>query len=288
MNIRPARLSDHDAIAKFTQDTFEWGDYVADVFEGWLERDDTHVVVAADESDEPIAIGAVRMLTANEAWYSAARVAPAHRGQGIAAQISILLQSWAREAGAVVGRLLVEDWNEPAIRHVDKTGRRRIASFVRCTKRIGDASPSPSGNGGRRLPSKLRSRPAGSTEAQPAYVSWSVGELGRASRGLIGVNWAFRRLTVGDLETAARRNAFWEIGAGWALAAPGHEEQFEVAWLETREEDAGDLFRSLIDLAIGSGAESIAIWVPDLDWITKRARHMGFETRVMHVYAREA
>ena len=159
--------------------------------------------------------------------------------------------------------------------------------MVRCVKPIGDASPSPSGNGGRRLPSKLRARPAGSTEAQPAYASWSVGELGRASRGLVGIGWAFRRLTPADLEAAARGGAFWEIGAGWALAAPALESRFEVAWLETREEDAGDLFRSLIDLAIGSGAESISIWVPAIDWTIQTARRLGFETSSMHVYARE-
>jgi hypothetical protein len=111
--------------------------------------------------------------------------------------------------------------------------------------------------------------------------------LGRASRGLIGIGWAFRRLTLTDLEVAARAGAFWEIGAGWALAAPAVEARFEVAWLETREEDANDLFRSLIDLAIGSGAESISIWVPAIDWIIQTARRRGFETSLMHVYARE-
>lgn len=286
--LRPALPGDRSAIAPFTTDTFEWGDYVADVFDEWLDRADTHVVVAALEDDRPIAIGAVRMLSPTEAWYSGMRVDPAHRGRGIADRIAGALRSWAYDRGAVVGRMLVEDRNEAAIRHVEKTGPRRVASMVRCTKPIGDASPSPSGNGGRRLPSRLRARPAGSAEAHPAFASWSVGELGRASRGLFGVDWSFRRLTVADLEVAARVNAFWEIGAGWALAAPAPESRFEVAWSETREEDADDLVRSLIDLAIGSGAESIAMWVPHVDWITRTARRVGFETSLMHIYARES
>lgn len=285
--VRPALPSDRGAIATFTTDTFAWGDYVTDVFDEWLEREDTFVAVAESDDGRPIALGAVRMLSPTEAWYSAARVHPELRGRGIAAQVSAALRTWAREQGAVVGRLLVEDWNEPAIRHIEKNGPRRVASMVRCTKPIGDASPSPDGNGGRRLPSKLRARPASSAEAQPAYASWSVGELGRASRGLIGIGWAFRRLTPADLETAARAKAFWEIGAGWALAAPAPEARFEVAWLETREEDAADLFRSLVDLAIGSGAESISVWVPGIDWIVQNARRLGFETSLMHVYARE-
>ena len=285
--VRPARPSDREAIAEFTTDTFHWGDYVTDVFDEWLERADTFVAVAESDDGLPIALGAVRMLSPTEAWYSASRVHPDLRGRGIAADVSSTLRTWAREQGAIVGRLLVEDWNEVAIRHVERTGPRRVSSMVRCTKPVGDASPSPDGNGGRRLPSKLRARPAGSAEAQPAYASWSVGELGRASRGLIGIGWAFRRLTLADLEAAARANTFWEIGAGWALAAPAPDARFEVAWIETREEDAGDLFRSLIDLAIGSGAESISVWVPAIDWITRTARRLGFETSVLHVYARE-
>ena len=287
VSVRPAIPGDRGAIAEFTTDTFHWGDYVADVFDEWLEREDTFVAVAENDDQQPIALGAVRMLSPTEAWYSAARVHPEFRGRGIASEVSRALRAWARERGALVGRLLVEDWNTTAIRHVEKTGPRRVASVVWCTKPVGDASPSPDGNGGRRLPSKLRARPAGSAEAQPAYTSWSVGELGRASRGLIGIRWSFRRLTLADLESAAKANAFWEIGAGWALAAPAPDARFEVAWLETREEDATDLRRSLIDLAIGSGAESISIWVPAIDWIVQTARRLGFETTLMHVYARE-
>ena len=163
--VRPARPSDREAIAEFTTDTFHWGDYVTDVFDEWLERDDTFVAVAESDDGRPIALGAVRMLSPTEAWYSAARVHPGLRGRGIAADVSRALRTWARNQGANVGRLLVEDWNEVAIRHVEKTGPRRVSSMVRCTKPVGDASPSPDGNGGRRLPSKLRARPAGSAEA---------------------------------------------------------------------------------------------------------------------------
>lgn len=288
VTVRPARATDIDAIAAFTRDTFEWGDYVADAFLDWLNRDDMFVAVAVQSDDVPIAMGSVRMLSSTEAWFHAARVHPHHRGRRIAGLIADEGVTWAARAGARIGRLLVEDWNEPSIRHVEREGLRRATSFVHCSKPVGDASPSPDGNGGRRLPSKLRARPAGSAEAQPGFASWSVGELGRAARGLFGVRWAFRRLTIEDLEAAARGNAFWEIGAGWALAGPGwRPDVFEVGWLETRAEDASDLLRSLIDLAIGSGAESLVVWLPEVEWIARTARRLGFETELMHIYARE-
>jgi len=287
VSIRPALPSDREAIVDFTRDTFEWGDYIAYEFDGWLARPDMLVVVAAGDDERAVALAAARMLSPSEAWFHAARVHPDLRGRGIAAQVSIALRAWAGEQGATVGRLLVEDWNEASIRHVEKTGRRRVASMVRCTKSIGDASPSPDGNGGRRVPSRLRARSAHAADAQSAFASWSIGELGRASRGLFGVGWSFRRLTIEDLVAAAKGSAFWEIGAGWALASTGPELRFEVSWLETREEDIDDLLRSLVDLAIGSGSESITIWIPDVDWAVKAAKHLGFETDLMHVYAGE-
>ena len=283
--IRPALPSDREAIVEFTRDTFGWGDYIADEFDGWLARSDMLVVVAVGDDEQAIALAAARMLSPSEAWFHAARVHPDLRGRGIAAEVSVALRAWARDQGAMVGRLLVEDWNEASIRHVEKTDRRRVASMVRCAKSVGDASPSPDGNGGSRVPSRLRSRPAHAAEAQPAFASWSVGELGRASRGLFGVGWSFRRLTIEDLVAAARGSAFWEIGAGWALASMGPDSRFEVSWLETREEDVDDLLRSLVDHAIGSGSESISVWIPNIDWAVRAAKRLGFETELMHVYA---
>ncbi len=285
VSIRPALPSDRQTIVEFTRDTFEWGDYIADEFDGWLDRPDMLVVVAVDDDEHAVALAAARMLSPSEAWFHAARVHPDLRGRGIAAQVSVALRAWAAEQGASVGRLLVEDWNEASIRHVEKTGRRRVASMVKCTKSIGDASPSPDGNGGRRVPSRLRARSAHAADAQSAFASWSIGELGRASHGLFGIGWAFRRLTVEDLAAAARGSAFWEIGAGWALASPGPDSRFAVSWLETREEDADDLLRSLVDLGIGSGSESITIWIPNVDWAVRVVRRLGFETELMHVYA---
>lgn len=284
MIVRPALPSDRDAIAAFTRDTFEWGDYIADVFTDWLARDDTLVMVAVVD-DVPIATGSARMLSPTEAWFHGARVHPDFRGRGIAADVSAALRTWAGDQGAKVGRLLIEEGNTSSFRHVEKTGRRHIATMVRCTKPVGDASPFPDGNGGRRVSSKLRARPAGSAEAQAALASWSIGELGRTSRGLFGIGWSFRRLTIEDLEAAARGNAFWEIGAGWALAYPTQDARLEVGWIETREEDADDLLRSLIDLAIGSGSESIVLWLPELEWTVRAARRLGFKIAVMHIYA---
>lgn len=284
--IRPARASDVEAVAAFTQNTFEWGDYVADSFADWLDQPASQLVVAVDPDDTAIAMSRGRLLSATEAWFHAARVHPEWRGRGIAGEMADVLRTWAAGEGAVVGRLLIEDDNESSIRHVQKIGFRRVASVVRCTKPIGDASPSPDGNGGRRVPSRLRARPAHATDATPAFASWSVGELGRATRGLVGSHWSYARLTVDHLVSAAKSGDFWEIGGGWAVTDT-EDETLEVGWLETRPDDASDLFKALVDLAVGSGVESMSVWVPSVDWLVREAKRLGFETEPMGVYAVE-
>ena len=282
--IRPARASDRAAIAAFTHDTFAWGDYVADEFEGWLRQPGSHMVVAVDEHDTAIAMSRGRLVSPTEAWFHAARVHPSWRGRGIAGDMANVLRRWAGEEGAIVGRLLIEDGNTASIRHVEKIGFRHVAGVVRCIKPIVDASPSPDGNGGRSVPSRLRPRRAHPADAAPALASWSVGELGRATRALAGGRWTYAKLTVEHLVAAAKSGAFWEIGAGWAVGDRDGE-TFDVGWLETQPEDATDLLRALIDVAVRSGAESIAVWLPKVDWILRDARRLGFDMAPMGVYA---
>jgi GNAT superfamily N-acetyltransferase len=286
LSIRRARADDRDAIAAFTVDTFSWGDYVADEFAGWLDEPGTAMHVATDDRDVPVALGRATMLSPTEVWFHAARVRPDRRGRGIAGDLALTLMDWARDTGAVVGRLLIEDWNEAAARHVAKIGFRPVAAFTLGVLAVGDASPVPAGNGGKRAPARLRARPAGSAEAEPAYSSWSVGPLGRASRGLFGVRWAFRRLSTSDLTEAAKHDTLWEIGAGWAVATRG-DSGLEVPWIETRPEDAGDLVRALIDLGSSVGVESIRVWLPTTDWLVREARREGFEIHPMTVHMRE-
>ncbi len=286
VRIRPALASDREAIAAFTEHTFDWGDYVAGAFDTWLDQPGTQLVVAVDDQDRAVALSRGRLVSSSEAWFNAARVHPDWRGRGIAGDMAAVLRNWAAEEGALVGRLLVEDWNEAAIRHVEKIGFRQVVSVVRCTKPIGEASPNPNGNGGKRVPSRLRARPAHAEDAIPAFASWSIGQLGTAMRGLSGGHWTFAKLTVDHLVVAARSGAFWEIGGGWAVV-DGEGPRLEASWLETRPEDAPEMIRALIDLAVGRGVESIDIWLPPLPWIVRDVRRLGFALEPMAVYAVE-
>jgi GNAT superfamily N-acetyltransferase len=283
--IREATLDDHTAIASFTNDTFTWGDYVGDAFGGWLADPHGTVVVAVDADDVAIGMSRATMVSATEAWFQGARVREDWRRRGIAGAMASTMIDWARHRGARVSRLLVEDWNEPAQLQVVAGGFRAAGRWVAAERTIGAASPVPSGNGGRRVPALEQLVRAHSAEAEPAFMSWSTGELGRASRSLIAVGWSWRRVVAEDLVVAAKAEALWAARSGWAVAAR-NEDSLEVGWVETRREDARDLIRALVDLAVNEGAERIEIKLPAVDWLTSAVRRAGCELWHLILYER--
>ena len=282
-SIRPARADDQRAIAAFTTGTFEWGDYVADAFEHWRTDPNGLVVVATDSDDVAIGMTGVTMVSPTEAWFQGARVHEDWRRRGIAGAMASLMTEWVRERGARVVRLLVEDWNEPAQRQVEAGGFRPVGPWVSAQRMVGAASPVPSGNGGRRVPALEQLARANSAEAEPAYMSWSTGELGRASRGLIATGWRWRRVSASDLVDAARRESLWTARSGWAVAQR-HDDTLEVGWLETRPGDGHDLVRALVDLAVAEGADRVELKLPGVDWLTTAARSAGCELWSMIMY----
>ena len=128
--IRPVHDADVAAIAAWTQDTFEWGDYVADAIPTWMSEDDSFVVVA--EVDGTV-VGVTRTLLVSptEAWAQGTRIHPDHRRRGIGMALAGQLETWASERGARVMRSMVEDWNEAARAQSLKLGYREIGSWVR-------------------------------------------------------------------------------------------------------------------------------------------------------------
>jgi GNAT superfamily N-acetyltransferase len=283
--IRPARAEDHSAIVSFTEATFDWGDYVASAFEDWLDDPQGLAVVAADPDDRAVAVSKATLVSGTEAWFQGARVHPEWRRRGIANAMADAMAEWARSRGAKVVRLLVEDWNEPAQRQVEAGGFRAVGSWAVAERTVGAASPVPSGNGGRRVPALEQLVRAPSAEAEPAYMSWSTGELGRAARSLVAAGWMWRRVSSADLVASAKAEALWAARSGWVIAAR-NEDAFEVGLVETRPDDATDLMRALVDLAVAEGAERIRIKIPDVAWLTAAARRAGCDLWRMVLYER--
>jgi len=281
--IREARTADKPAIAEFTTTTFDWGDYVADVFDTWLADPNGHALVACDENDIPIAISRGVMLSPTELWLQGARVREDRRRLGIAGALGDALLKWGRAKGAIVARLATEDWNTAPQRRAKQVGMRMIGNWIAATGEIRPEGPATAGNGGRRVPAQERLCPAASAEAVPAWVSWRSGPLVGPSRGLFAIGWQWRRLEPADLEAAARHEALWMSPAGWVMAE-SRAEVLEVEWIDVGPDEATELLRAVIGLAREQGADRVQLKLPAVDWLLANLEQTGFAIRHVHLY----
>jgi len=273
VKIRPATRDDIPTIVAFTTDTFEWGDYIPEAIAEWI--DDPHSAVMVATIDErPVAIARTALITPAEVWAHAARVDPDFRGRGIAGNLAAVLTDWARDAGAHVVRLLIEEDNVSSIRHVEKVGFRRTVQLARATRSVGEATANPQGNGVSHGPSTLKAKPGRSQDVMLVMASWSSSEVGRATRGLIGHGWQFHTMRDSDVQNAAAHSSLWEIGNSWAITTDTSP-IFHVAMLDTRPEDSYETIKAIIDTANHRGAELVSIWLPALDWLIQAARRAG-------------
>jgi len=281
--LRSGRPEDRDAIAEWTRDTFAWGDYVAGAFDDWL-ADDIGEVIVAEAGGEVIGMARVAMLSPTEGWLQAVRVHSDHRRRGIGLALCRRAIDWTKERNALVVRLAVENWNRAASEHFAGLGFRPVSRWVGAERGVGENSPVPAGNGGRRIMAPEGVRPAHSAEAEPALLSWAGGRLEHEARGLLLIGWQWRKLRLEDLVEAARRRELWEGRPGWAVAGV-EDDTFRVSWVSTTAEDAKAMVRALIDQAAAAGVERIEAIVPDVDWLRRPLQQAGCDMFPITVYA---
>lgn len=281
--VRPARPDDFDAVAAFTSDTFTWGDYVADAFDEWLEIDGSLVLVAVDETDTPLGLGRVLLLSEREAWLHAARIHPDHRRRGIGSLLNDALCAWAKEQGAQVARLMIESWNEAAQRQVDGLGYRRVTDWISATKAIG-GDVDPTTNGGRRVPGDERLGPGSHAEIDPSWIAWSSSDSAAEGRRLYPIGWHMRQMTYQDVEDAAKRGALWYCPSGWVIGE-AEERGLFVSWMVTSDLDVDRLLRAIVDRAERLDAERVRVMSPDLEWMHEALEKSGWDLMSMGIWA---
>ena len=276
-SVRPARIKDLDSIEPWTNDTFEWGDYVPHRFSDWLEDPLSNLLVAVDESDVPIALVNARMMSPTEGWLEAARVRPDHQRKGLGTMLNHAGVDWVREQGAKVVRLAIEDDNPAAISQVEKLAYRRssewVAGFI-------DVEPATTCLDSERL------RPARPGDVDGAWVLWSTSDLARAGRALLADGWLWRRATVEDFTSASKTQRLVQSQHGWALmreSAP----VAETMLLATSPPDLPGLLNGLKQRAAGR-VEEMIVRLPALDWSVEALRRAGFYTSGIHVFSKPA
>ena len=198
--------------------------------------------------------------------------------------------AWAAEQGAVVARLLIEDWNDGPQRQVARMGYRKVSTWVFARRDDLRSDPNPLRNGGPRVPGPERLLPAAGAEVDDAFLAWSSGRLLRASRGLVSRHWAFWTLRPDDLVDARRRGALLTCPSGWVIGdleeTRDEDRRLSVTWLHASPEDSRRVLRACVDHAVEHACAGIALWLPVDPALDDALGSMGFEVSASSVWER--
>lgn len=275
--IRPARPADVEAIAPWTRQTFSWGDYVAESLPAWIDDPGLHVLVAADEDDQPVAMARVQMLSSTEAWLDAARVHPEWQRKGLGSMLNDAGVSWARDRGGRVARLVVEDKNEAAQNQVLKLGYRKTSTWI-----CGRAGSDPRF----RAVKSDRLSTVGRADVDPAWMFWSTSEISEAGRGLIPFGWIWRRATVDDVMQSAMSQRLLTSPAGWLISESAVPNELAVTWAATSANDFPRLISGVYDLAADRDIQEVMFRIPQTGWSGEALTRAGVETWEVYIYTK--
>ncbi len=323
LEVRPAREDDRMPVLEFCAQTWEEGDYIADVWDDWL-RDTAGALLVGTVAGRPVAIVHARMMSADEAWLEGIRVDPAARRQGIGRVMVSRALVAARERGAAVARLFVDDANTVSQRLTARFGFTRVAEVALY---VGEALPDARGEaageepraggtmtgagdgvgmsagtwggaGGRADAGPRLSTP-GAESFEEIWAWLEQSNLSPFNGGLELQGWAARALTEPLLRAYMAAGEVWlleEHGAILALAIAqgippeGSERgRLQVRYLDGLAEGIGRLALALRDLAGERDLDEVELWLPDLLILRDAMNGAGYHREMegaMWVYAR--
>jgi GNAT superfamily N-acetyltransferase len=282
-DVRQAREEDAEAVAAFTEDTwddFEGQDYIPDVFPEWVATDgaDQHTVVA-ERGESVVGCCQVVRLSEHEAWTQGIRVHPDHRGAGVARAMDTACRDWARERGASLARNMVFSWNEQGLATARSLGYRPRAEF-----RWAQPEPASGTDSGIAV--------EGGDVAHDSDVVWGYWQRSDARDALCGLaldpeeSWALSEWTRERTRRAADESAVLAVrrdgttGATWRTRVSEHDDERVAVYGGAGWEmlaDARALFAAVARDAAAVGADETSVLIPETPRHVSDAAAAGVE-----------
>lgn len=125
--IRQARSEDRPVMEKICAQTWEWGDYIAEVWEEWL-ADESGPLIVGEIDGRVVALSKITKLGADQAWLEGMRVDPQFRQRGIAREFLEYGLAYAQQQGARVVRLSTGDFNTTVHHMMARAGMQRVGA----------------------------------------------------------------------------------------------------------------------------------------------------------------
>ena len=267
IRVRPAQQEDREQVLAFCGRTFEWGDYIGDVWDQWL-NDPAGPLLVAVVGDQVVGTGKVTMISGSEAWLEGLRVNPAFRGQGLAQAMYEAAETTARKRWAKVARYATFSSNTAIHNLSERYGYRRVARFIEF------AGPAEAGP----LPERLRLADA---EAAEVLLATTAGLA--ASGGLYAGGWHCQELRGGRLrEHIVNGEAYAMCRENRPLAVAllsGYEPgpALRLGYLGGNPVAVTVLAREIRALAASGGWGRVEVVLPALETIQTAVRTAGYE-----------
>jgi len=270
--IRPARPDDRPEVERICAHTWEWGDYIPQVWDEWL-ADKRAVLQVGILDNQVVAVNRVVFQSPDEVWLEGMRVDPERRRQGIGWQFMEHDLAYAREHGAKVVRLATGHSNTAVHTMVARVGMVRIG-----TAQLLAAEAIPGGP----LPAIL-----GPDQAAQVMAFLQRSPVLAHTHGLYDAGWVWQALSAGRVadmlaggQMAALLTPEGELAA---LAAFSIDPEGSGMWVGYADA-AADRPEAVTTLAIALRAHAsqvgnakVEAMLPDLAWLRDAFRAAGYE-----------
>lgn len=120
LRIRESRPSDKKPILSFLHRTFQWGDYVENVWDTWLAR---RTLLTLEENKKPIGI-CNASLSRHQLWIEGLRIHPKFRRRGYASKLILYSESAAKKKERKTSRMLIAQGNARSLKMAKSLGYR--------------------------------------------------------------------------------------------------------------------------------------------------------------------
>ncbi|GCE26959.1 hypothetical protein KDA_24430 [Dictyobacter alpinus] len=112
----------------FCTHTWDWGDYIEQVWDDWLVNPAGQLLVATLDQ-QPAGIVHIQMLNEAESWLEGLRVNPDYQRQGLGQALNEAAMVESMRRGAITIRLAVDSRNTASIRLSERLHMRRVGEF---------------------------------------------------------------------------------------------------------------------------------------------------------------
>jgi GNAT superfamily N-acetyltransferase len=274
LTFRPARPDDRPAMERICAHTWDWGDYVPEVWDDWLAQGGGMGVIVGELAGRVVALSKITFQTPDQVWLGAMRVDPDYRRRGIAGRFLDYSLAHAQAQGARVARLGTGDDNRPVHILAARAGMVRVGAYVLLT--AGPLDSGPLHNGLR--PTFLD---PGHAAQVRAFLAGSP--VLAHTRGLYSVNWAWQELSVEQAAgflaegRVAARTAGDERLVALATVCPDREDgELWVGFADGEPEAVTELATAIRAYAGELGVEKVRMMVPDLAWLQDAFGDAGY------------